>query len=213
MPTCAKRNTRDLQGREGNEKATQSKVRSQHCYAFDTDSREETLQYMGASFSRSSSKEQRYLTTDEMRQVVNAATGQWKVLWATLAGTGIRVSEAIGLHVEDVDLKSGEGDYSPVGLERPGYHSQNKTRIPGSKHRSGTRGNAEGSHRQTDKRSVLLYAQWNSAWETKRESQPLCDSQSIGNPEGRTTCVPSRSRFGACRKWSAAETARGMGRT
>lgn len=52
-------------------------------------------------------KEQRYLTCDEMRQVVNAAKGQWKVLWATLAGTGMRVSEAIGLHVEDVDLKSG----------------------------------------------------------------------------------------------------------
>jgi len=52
-------------------------------------------------------KEQRYLTTDEMRQVVNAAKGEWKVLWATLAGTGMRVSEAIGLHVEDVDLKAG----------------------------------------------------------------------------------------------------------
>jgi len=52
-------------------------------------------------------KVQRYLTTDEMRLVVNAATGQWKVLWATLAGTGIRISEAIGLQVEDVDLKAG----------------------------------------------------------------------------------------------------------
>lgn len=52
-------------------------------------------------------KEQRYLTADEMRLVVNAATGQWKILWATLAGTGMRISEAIGLHVEDVDLKAG----------------------------------------------------------------------------------------------------------
>jgi integrase len=52
-------------------------------------------------------KEQRYLTTDEMRQVVNAARGQWKTLWATLAGTGMRISEAIGLHVEDVNLKAG----------------------------------------------------------------------------------------------------------
>ena len=42
-----------------------------------------------------------------MRQVVNAAKGTWKVLWATLAGTGMRISEAIGLHVEDVDLKAG----------------------------------------------------------------------------------------------------------
>jgi len=52
-------------------------------------------------------KEQRYLTTDEMRLVVNAATGQWKILWATLAGTGMRISEAIGLHIEDVDLNAG----------------------------------------------------------------------------------------------------------
>lgn len=42
-----------------------------------------------------------------MRLVVDAATGQWKVLWATLAGTGMRISEAIGLHVEDIDLKVG----------------------------------------------------------------------------------------------------------
>lgn len=51
--------------------------------------------------------EQRYLTLEEMRQVVNAAKGQWKMLWAMLAGTGMRISEAIGLHVEDVDLKAG----------------------------------------------------------------------------------------------------------
>lgn len=48
-------------------------------------------------------KEQRYLNTAEMQQVVNAAKGQWRVLWATLAGTGTRISEAIGLHVGDVD--------------------------------------------------------------------------------------------------------------
>ena len=52
-------------------------------------------------------EEQRCLTPDEMRQVVNAVTGQWKVLFATLAGTGMRCGEAFGLHVEDVDLKTG----------------------------------------------------------------------------------------------------------
>jgi integrase len=51
--------------------------------------------------------EQRYLTTDQMRQVVNAAKGLWKVLWATLVGTGMRISEAIGLHFEDVELEAG----------------------------------------------------------------------------------------------------------
>jgi len=39
-----------------------------------------------------------------MLQIVNAATGQWRVLFATLAGTGMRCGEAFGLHVEDVDL-------------------------------------------------------------------------------------------------------------
>jgi integrase len=51
--------------------------------------------------------EQRYLTIVQMRQVVNFAEGLWKVLWATLAGTGMRISEAIGLHIEDVDLEAG----------------------------------------------------------------------------------------------------------
>jgi len=42
-----------------------------------------------------------------MLQIVNAATGQWRVLFATLAGTGMRCGEAFGLHVEDVDLAGG----------------------------------------------------------------------------------------------------------
>lgn len=67
-------------------------------------------------------KEQRYLTTDEMRQVVKAAIGQWRILWATLAGTGMRISEAIGLHVEDVDLKAGR-----VTIRRSDWKGQEVT--------------------------------------------------------------------------------------
>ena len=52
-------------------------------------------------------KEQRCFSPDEMRRIVNAATGQWKVLFATLAGTGMRCGEAFGLHVDDLDLKAG----------------------------------------------------------------------------------------------------------
>jgi integrase len=52
-------------------------------------------------------KEQRYFSPDEMRRIVEAAPGQWKVLFATLAGTGMRCGEAFGLHVEDLDLKGG----------------------------------------------------------------------------------------------------------
>lgn len=52
-------------------------------------------------------KEQRYFSPNEMRQIINAASGQWKVLFATLASTGLRCGEAFGLHVEDLDLEAG----------------------------------------------------------------------------------------------------------
>jgi integrase/recombinase XerD len=42
-----------------------------------------------------------------MLRIVNAATGQWRVLFATLASTGLRCGEAFGLHVEDLDLTTG----------------------------------------------------------------------------------------------------------
>ncbi len=51
--------------------------------------------------------EQRCFSPDEMRQIVNSATGQWKVLFATLASTGMRCGEAFGLYVEDLDLIGG----------------------------------------------------------------------------------------------------------
>jgi integrase len=51
-------------------------------------------------------KEQRCFSPDEMLQIINAASGQWKVLFATLGSTGLRCGEAFGLHVEDLDLSS-----------------------------------------------------------------------------------------------------------
>ena len=52
-------------------------------------------------------KEQRCFTEDEMRQIIGATSGQWSVLFATLAGTGMRAGEAFGLHVDDLDLEAG----------------------------------------------------------------------------------------------------------
>ena len=52
-------------------------------------------------------KEQRYFTPAEMLQIINAAEGQWKPLFATLASTGLRAGEAFGLHVEDLDWPAG----------------------------------------------------------------------------------------------------------
>ena len=52
-------------------------------------------------------KEQRCFSPDEMRRIVDAANGQWRVLFATLASTGMRCGELFGLHVEDLDLING----------------------------------------------------------------------------------------------------------
>ncbi len=52
-------------------------------------------------------KEQRYFRPNEMLQIINAVNGQWKVLFSTLASTGLRCGEAFGLHVQDLDLATG----------------------------------------------------------------------------------------------------------
>jgi len=52
-------------------------------------------------------KEQRCFSPNEMLQIIDAAEGQWKVLFATLASTGLRCGEAFALHVEDVGLSAG----------------------------------------------------------------------------------------------------------
>ena len=52
-------------------------------------------------------KEQRYFTQAEMIQIVNAADGQWKILFALMAGSGLRIGEVSGLEIEDLDLAAG----------------------------------------------------------------------------------------------------------
>lgn len=51
-------------------------------------------------------REQRCFTEDEMRKIINSLEGQWRALYATMAGTGLRCGEVFGLHVEDLDLSS-----------------------------------------------------------------------------------------------------------
>lgn len=78
-------------------------------------------------------KEQRCFTPDEMRMIVGAVNGQWRVLFATLADTGLRCGECFGLHVEDLDLSAGKlyvrrsisnGQEGPVKTKR-GYRVVN----------------------------------------------------------------------------------------
>ncbi len=49
--------------------------------------------------------EQRWFSQDEVRQIVQAAKGQYKVLFLLAAFSGLRAGELFGLHVEDLDLR------------------------------------------------------------------------------------------------------------
>src|SRR5215471_6905502 len=49
-------------------------------------------------------KRQRYFTEDQMARIIDAAPGQYRTLFALLAGTGMRIGEAAGLHVDDLDF-------------------------------------------------------------------------------------------------------------
>jgi integrase len=50
---------------------------------------------------------QRYFTQDQLKQIIEAAPGQYRVLFALLASTGMRIGEAAGLHLDDLDLDNG----------------------------------------------------------------------------------------------------------
>jgi integrase len=67
-------------------------------------------------------KEQRYFTEEEMLKIVNATEGQWQVLFATLATTGLRCGESFGLYVEDLDLVRGN-----VRVQRSMWNGQEGT--------------------------------------------------------------------------------------
>jgi integrase len=50
---------------------------------------------------------QRYFTQDQLKQIIEAAPGQYRVLFALLASTGMRIGEAAGLHLDDLDPDNG----------------------------------------------------------------------------------------------------------
>lgn len=53
---------------------------------------------------RASKPVQRYFTNEEVRRMIEAAEDPLRTLLALLAGAGLRVGEALGLYIEDVDL-------------------------------------------------------------------------------------------------------------
>lgn len=59
-------------------------------------------------FPECSKKEQRFFSPEESLAIIDEAKGQWKLLFATLACTGLRCGECFGLHIEDLDLANGQ---------------------------------------------------------------------------------------------------------
>ena len=51
--------------------------------------------------------EQRWFTQAEVRRIVEAAHGQYRVLFHLAGSSGLRAGELFGLHVEDLDLNRG----------------------------------------------------------------------------------------------------------
>jgi len=50
-------------------------------------------------------QEQPYFTQAQMNQIIDKTPVRYKALFSVLAGTGMRIGEAVGLHIEDVDLE------------------------------------------------------------------------------------------------------------
>lgn len=51
--------------------------------------------------------QQRYFTEGEMYQIIDAAPERYRLPFTLLAGTGMRIGEAAGLHVDNLDLANG----------------------------------------------------------------------------------------------------------
>ncbi len=63
--------------------------------------------------------EQRWFTQEEIGRIVEAACGQYKVLFHLAGSSGLRAGELFGLHVEDIDLAR-----SVVQVRRSIYNGQ-----------------------------------------------------------------------------------------
>ena len=78
---------------------------------------------------------QRYFTEEQLKRIIEAAHGQYRVLFAVLAGTGMRIGEAAGLYVEDVDIHKPGGSRPQEHLERTGPGPEDGECDPRGRHR------------------------------------------------------------------------------
>jgi integrase len=58
------------------------------------------------NLGKPSRSKQRYFTEEQLKRIIEAAHGQYRVLFAVLGRTGVRIGEAAGLYVEDIDIQS-----------------------------------------------------------------------------------------------------------
>lgn len=140
-------------------------------------------------------REQRWFSQVEMLQIVNAATGQWRVLFALLGGSGLRAGEAFGLHVEDLDPCS-RPDLCPAQrLEREGGHRQNEERVSHGQRRPGARFDVDGPPRRAHDRPGIRDADRHDVLQVEREAQAEPDPQEAQTRTWRAPCVPPRPRI------------------
>jgi integrase len=67
-------------------------------------------------------KSQRYYTLAESKRIIEAAEGQYRVLFALLAATGMRIGEGIGIYIEDIDL-----EHAVIGVRRAVWNGKELT--------------------------------------------------------------------------------------
>lgn len=121
-------------------------------------------------------KEQRWCTETEMRQIVNAATGVWRVLFATLAGSGMRIGEASALSVEDLDLAGGR--ISPAQCsEREGRHTEDEEGSPCIQRGARDRRDADCPPRRANDGPRVSDTNWIAILQRQREAQAERDPQ------------------------------------
>ena len=156
--------------------------------------------------------EQRYFTEEEMLRIVGKATGQWRVLFATLASTGLRAGEAFGLHVDDLDLTAGkifvwrsvwQGQEVTVKTRR-GYRTVNiePALVEMLKQHLGER--SAGRVFQTRIGTPL------SKDNVRRKLQSILRDLGL---KRRPACVPSRPRFDSPTEWCAGGSSERVGGT
>ena len=134
--------------------------------------------------------QQRYFTEEQLKQIIEGAEGQYRVLFALLAGTGMRIGEAAGLHIDDLDL-----DNCVIHVRRAVWNGRELS----PKTRNAVReididsGLADilRQHIGVKNAGRVFEARNGSPISRKQHSQTCTASaaEEIGNPEGGASCL------------------------